>query len=150
VRVLPSTSGYCVVVVLPGGCNTTSDPAACGTARAGTFDPTKSKTWEGQGLYGLGAETNLGYGGVNGDFGLDSVGLGIVTNSNLTFPNQVVAGIVADDFYVGRFGLGTQPTNFTNFTNPHTSFFTSLKDRNNTPSYTWAYTAGARYRKFKY
>lgn len=145
VRVLPSTSGYNVIVPLPGACNTTSDYNGCVTARAGVFDPSGSKTWQDQGLFGVGMQANLGYGTVNGDFGLDKVGLGIVVNPNVTFADQVIGGIVADEFYVGLFGLGTQPTNFTDTSDPHTSFFTSLKTSNNTPSYTWSYTAGAQY-----
>lgn len=147
-RVLPSTSGYYTVAILPGACNTTANPTACDNARAGIFDPTLSKTWQGEGLFGLGMEANLGYASVNGDFGLDGVGFGVATNPNLTFANQVIAGIVSDEFYLGSFGLGTQPTNFTTFADPHPSFFTALKDANSTPSYTWSYTAGAPYRKF--
>jgi hypothetical protein len=113
------------------------------------FDPIKSETWQEEGLFTLGIQTNLGYGGVNGDFGLDVVGLGIAADTNLTFSNQVIGGIVADDFYIGYFGLGTQPTNFTNFTDPHSSFFSDLKESNNTPSYAWSYTAGAKYRTSK-
>ena len=146
VRVLPSTSGYNVIVALPGACNTTSNPSACISSRAGVFDPSKSTTWQGEGDFGLGIQTNLGYGSDNGDFGLDEVGLGIVSNPNLTFSSQVIGGIVTDDFYIGYFGLGTQPTNFTNFTDPHPSFFTALKENEQSPSFTWSYTAGAKYR----
>lgn len=147
-RVLPSTSGYYTTAVLPEACNTTSDPTFCDNSRAGIFDPTKSTTWKDQGLFGLGIENNLDYAAVNGDFGLDSIGFGISSNANLTFSNQVIAGIVTDEFFLGTFGLGTQPTNFTVFTDPHPSFFTSLQNSNSTPSYTWSYTAGAEYRKF--
>jgi len=150
VRVLPSTSGYNVIVPLPGACNTTSDYNACVTARAGVFDPTGSKTWQDEGLFGVGMQANLGYGDVNGDFGLDGVGLGIAVNPNLTYADQVIGGIVQDDFYIGLFGLGTQPTNFTDTSQPHESFFTALKNANQTPSYTWAYTAGAQYREFEF
>jgi hypothetical protein len=132
--------------VLPAGCNSTADYNGCVTSRAGVFDPTGSKTWQDEGDFGAGIDNNLGYSVVGGDFGLDKVGLGIVDNPNITFADQVIGGIVVDDFYVGLFGLGTQPTNFTTFADPHPSFFTSLKDSNNTPSYTWSYTAGAQYR----
>jgi hypothetical protein len=105
----------------------------------------------------MGIENNLGYSTVDGNFGLDSVGLGVTSDTNLTFPNQVIAEILepetdpalSNQFYLGTFGLGTQPTNFTTFTDPHPSFFTALKTANSIPSYTWSYTAGAQYRKFK-
>ncbi|KAH8597541.1 aspartic peptidase domain-containing protein [Bisporella sp. PMI_857] len=145
VRVLPSTSGYNVIVNLPGACNETSDYNGCVTARAGVFDPSGSKTWQEQGLFGVGMQANLGYGNVNGDFGLDKVGLSVVVNPNLTFAGQVIGGIVDEAFYVGLFGLGTQPTNFTDLSQPHTSFFTSLHDSGVIPSYTWSYSAGAKY-----
>lgn len=104
VRVHPSTSGYNVITVLPGGCNTTSDYKACTTARGGIFDPSGSKTWQDEGLFGVGMQANLGYNSVNGDFGLDKVGLGITENPNVTFANQVIGGVVTNDFYIGSFG----------------------------------------------
>jgi hypothetical protein len=112
------------------------------------FSPSDSKTWQGEGNFTLGIQANLGYGSDNGVFGLEVVGLGIATNPNVTFSSQVIGGIVADDFYVGYFGLGTQPTNFTDFTDPHPSFFTALKDNAQSPSLAWSYTAGAKYRTF--
>lgn len=148
VRVLPSTSGTFTTVIVPLGCNTTSNPSACDQARGGIFDPTKSKTWQDVGTYGLGMESNLGFANENGDFGIDSEGFTVATLPNLTYPNQIIAGTAANNYYLGTFGLGTQPTNFTVFSDPHPSFFTSLKNNNNTPSFTWSYTAGAPYRKF--
>ena len=91
-------------------------------------------------------QANLGW-DFAGDYGLDKVGLGIAVNPNVTFAGQVIGTILSNDSYIGLFGLGTQPTNFTDVSQPHTSFFTSLKETNNTPSYTWSYTAGAKYRK---
>jgi len=146
VRLLPSTQGYNTIAVLPGGCNDTTDYTGCVADRGGVFDPTGSKTWQDVGIYGAGMQANLGYEAVSVDFGIDKVGLGIVDNENLTFANQVVGGIVENDFYVGTFGLGTQPTNFSTFSEPHTSFFTTMWEKSIIPSYTWAYTAGAKYR----
>ncbi|KAH8817303.1 aspartic peptidase domain-containing protein [Xylogone sp. PMI_703] len=145
VRVLPATAGTFTTVVLPLGCNTTSNPIACAEARGKLFDPTQSKTWQDKGPFGLGVENNLGYSPVAGEFGIDSEGFTVATLPNLTYPNQIIAGIAVNDFYVGTFGLGTQPTNFSTFEDTHPSFFTSLRNNNNTPSYTWSYTAGAQY-----
>lgn len=61
---------------------------------------------------------------------------------------QVVAGI--DQNYwlsMGMFGLGQEPTNFTNLNNPHPSFLSTLKQRDIIPSLSWSYTAGAPYRE---
>jgi hypothetical protein len=137
VRLLPSTQGYNTIAVLPGGCNTTTDYTGCVTARAGIFNPAGSKTWQDVGKYGAGMQNNLGYEDVNAEFGLDGVGLGIIDDTNVTFASQVIGAIEANDFYVGTFGLGTQPTNFTTFSQPHTSFFTSLWENRRIPSYTW-------------
>lgn len=92
-------------------------------------------------------QTNLIGDTVGLEYGIDKVGLGIsAAVTNVSFTGQVVAGIIVDEFYLGTFGLGTQPTNFSVLTDSHTSFFTSLWEKNMIPSYTWAYTAGAEYR----
>lgn len=59
-----------------------------------------------------------------------------------------MTGIATNAYYMGMFGLGDQPTNITNLTNPHPSFLTTMKSSNLIPSLSWAYTAGAPYRKF--
>lgn len=48
----------------------------------------------------------------------------------------------------GIIGLNLQPMNFTSLGNtPTTSLITTLRDQSLIPSLTWAYTAGARYRR---
>ena len=68
--------------------------------------------------------------------------------------SQVVAGLETYDFYTGIFGLGDQPANFTHSSNTHNlsdtihpSFLETLKASGLIPSLSWAYTAGAPYRK---
>lgn len=50
------------------------------------------------------------------------------------------------DFFLGMFGLGPRPTNYTNSDNPQPSFLWSLKNQSLIPSLSWGYTAGAPYR----
>ena len=95
----------------------------------------------------MGLELNLGY-NRNSSFGMDSVALGL---SNATggpyLGSQVVADFQTNDYYIGLFGLGQQPTNFSTFDTPYPSFLTSLKSKGMIPSLSWGYTAGARYRQ---
>lgn len=55
-------------------------------------------------------------------------------------------GIATKDFYLGNFGLGPKPTNFTTFNNPQGSFLWSLRNQSLIPSLSWGYTAGNPYR----
>ena len=123
----------------PGGDNT-----PCAAARGLLFNPNTSTTWQNQGLFNLFVESNLNYTG-NGQYGLDTVGLGLTSTQGLSLDGQVVAGIVDNNFQYGILGLNNQPTNFSNFNNPIPSFFQSLKNKNLTPSLSWSYTAGNQY-----
>lgn len=142
-RVLVSTASQATWVVLPDGCQTLGcDPSS----RGGTFSINESKTWNGTG--NLGVELNLGYDYV-GAYGLDTVALGFSSfNGGPLLDSQVVVGIETNAYFVGMFGLGPQPTNFTDFSEPHPSFLSTLKSENLIPSLSWGYTAGARYRKY--
>ena len=100
-------------------------------------------------------ELNLGYNDP-ASYGLDTVALG--DNSFTEAPTinaQVVAGLETYDFYTGIFGLGHQPANFTNSSDnenlsgniKYPSFLETFKASGMIPSLSWAYTAGAPYRK---
>ena len=148
-RVLPSTAGQATFVVGPLGCPATQ-PANCTQTRGGTFDSSKSKSWKSIGNYTLGLEQNLGY-NETATYGFDALALGLsdATGSS-TLQTQVIADIETDDYYMGIFGLGHQPYNFTNFQDPHPSFLTTMRSKNWIPSLSWAYTAGAQYRKLQH
>ena len=68
---------------------------------------------------------------------------------------KVVAGLETYDFYTGMLGLGNQPGYFEASPNSGTSsgdiqypsFLETLKASSLIPSLSWAYTAGAPYRK---
>ena len=140
-----STAGQATWVVLPGGCQ---DPSCDPSSRGGVFNINESNTWNGTGNYSLGAELNFNY-DFTGAYGLDTVALGF--GSSIGGPlldSQVLVGIETTFYYVGMFGLGNQPTYFTDFSEPHPSFLSTLKSKNLIPSLSWSYTAGAQYREY--
>ena len=61
--------------------------------------------------------------------------------------SQVVSAFATNDYYLGVFGLGHQATNISNFTDPQPTFLAVMKEKSLIPSLSWAYTAGAPYRK---
>ena len=145
-RVLPSTAGQATFVVSPLGCPAT-EPANCTQTRGGTFDKSKSKSWKSIGNYTLGLEQNLGY-NETATYGFDALALGLSDAiGSSTLQSQVIADIETNDYYMGIFGLGHQPYNFTNFQDPQPSFLTTMRNKNLIPSLSWAYTAGAKYRE---
>lgn len=96
----------------------------------------------------MGIELNLDLSDI-GTYGLDTVALGFGGSiGGPSLDSQVVVGIETYSYYVGMFGLGPQPTNFTDFSDPHPSFLSTLKSKNLIPSLSWGYTAGASYREY--
>jgi hypothetical protein len=150
-RFLPSTAGQEVFVPLPEGC-TSGDPQDCAASRGvypfrgqqTGFRYNESTTWRQIGVYDLYLERNLGYNG-NGLYGFDTIGL--MVDGNATFQDLVVAGIATKDFYLGIFGLGPKPSNFSDFDTPQPSLIQTMKDQKRIPSISFGYTAGASYRK---
>ncbi|KAL8731577.1 MAG: hypothetical protein Q9181_004242 [Wetmoreana brouardii] len=143
VRVLISTAGQATWVVSNLGCPQDVSPT-CRKTRGELFNRGGSSTWNELGNYSLGLELNL-FPSDNATYGLDTVALDITGNT--TLENQTVAAISGSEYLLGTFGLGQQPTNLTNFTDPHPSFLTSLHDQHLIPSLSWSYTAGAKYPK---
>ena len=132
-----------------GGC-LSGDPSSCPQSRGGLVNVNASSTWQDQGIYGLGVEVNLpdyinNYD--NGNYALESLGLGLPGSGGVTLDGQVVAALATKDFYLGYLGVTSRPTNFTTFDNPHTSFLSSLKERGHIPSLTFGYSAGNQYRE---
>lgn len=152
-RILPSTSGQETWVLHPQGC-TQDDPVDCPYQR-GTlpfqgvnstgFRSNESSTWQDIGLYTLDAqEAQLGYGG-NGLYGFDTVSLSNDSNP-LSLGKQVVASIADKSYYLGEFGIGPKPINFTTFADPIPNFLATLVNQSKIPSLSFGYTAGASYR----
>lgn len=148
-RIFPATNAQETWIPMPEGCSST-DPPDCGARRgvelfqnekSNGFQTNKSSTWTLIGLYDLAIEDKLGFSGV-ARYGFDTVGLG---ESNPWLAEQLVGGVATKDFYLGIFGLGPKPAEFTG--SPIPSYMKTLKDRNLIPSLSFGYTAGAYYRK---
>ncbi|KAL8936224.1 MAG: hypothetical protein Q9216_005051 [Gyalolechia sp. 2 TL-2023] len=145
VRVLISTAGYATWVISSLGCPPDFGPS-CSEFRGGVFDYNNSESWVQKGFFDLNLETNL-YPSDDATFGLDQVGLGFTNaTGGPLLENQVVAALSGPQYVLGTFGLGQQPTNLSDFTEPHPSFLTNLYTKNLIPSLSWSYTAGAKYR----
>lgn len=146
-RLLPSNSGNAIWPVLPQGC-TASDPRNCDDLRGALFLPNSSSTWINIGFYGLvlTEEVGLGYSG-NSQFGYDNVTLGWFEGGLPTLSRQVIEGFAVQNFFIGSFGLSPHAVNISTLDDPKPSFLGALAQQNDTPSTSWAYTAGAYYRQ---
>lgn len=146
VRVLISTAGQATWVVSDQGC-LPNDFKACEKDRGGLFNSSLSQTWNKLGFYSLGLETNLGPSD-DAIIGLETVGLDFSNAAGAPLlSDQILATLSGNQYPLGVFGLGRQPTHLNNFTNSHPSFLTTLHGQHYIPSLSWSYTAGARYRK---
>lgn len=157
-QVLPSTLSSEIWLPIPEGCtwipsNVLPDCGASrgveakdGPERLG-FLSNMSTTWSQIGLEYLGSEQNLyGSSGQAGLYGLDTVSFG-ANQSGYNLPEQVIAGIATQDFWLGSFGLGANPSQFGTVGQNVSSLLLSMKSANYTPSISFGYTAGASYRE---
>ena len=152
VRVLISSSGSALWVVLPEGC-ISNDPSDCPKDRGFTFYQNESSTWIDKGLFSLilTAEESLGaYEDDNSDIGIDNITLGWQGSQGPSLSQQLVAGIATKDFYLGLLGLTNRPYNVSSFNNEFSSPLVALKNTSQIPSLSWSYTAGASYRDNAY
>ena len=158
-RVLPSTAGSETFIPLSGGCLKT-DPPTCQNSRgvedvngfpSTGFDVSQSTTWKEIGIFTLELDTQLGY-NATGLIGADSVSLGTPQQSKafgepLALEGQTVAGILSRKWLLGLLGLNTRPARFSTERPLVPSLLQSLRDRRLIPSLSYAYTAGASYRR---
>lgn len=151
-RVLPATNGDETWVPIPLGCTNASipnTPSNCGALRGANpfqvnpsqgFNVNASSSWQSNGIFNLIREENLGI-SENGEYGFDTVTIGD-SPSAPTLPHQVVAGIATSEFWLGSFGLGPKPANFSAII---PSFMANLASQKVIPSLSFGYTAGAKY-----
>ena len=133
-----STASQETWVVGTGGCDGTTQ---CVDKRGGVFQSNKSSTWADQGPFVLGLDPQLGFSG-NAIYGFDNISL----SDSISVPSQLVGVINTTDYWLGFFGLGVQPTNFSSVDKP--TFLDSMVETMSLiPSHSYGYTAGAYYRE---
>lgn len=123
----------------------------CSDARGGVFDTEEgSRTWQNKSgvnsVFRLSAESNLQY-DIQALYGFDTVQIGSPGKSNATVDQQVVAGILTPDFYLGSLGLHSRDVVFQADHLGQPSFISHLKTDKLIPSSSYGFTAGASYRK---
>jgi hypothetical protein len=157
-RVFISTSGSATLVPQKADWCTVPNENDCAKARgiqiyqakeSQGFQTSAADPWKPEGVYSLNLESNLEYGNDtthNGNYGYAVVGLGASSPDTPQLLSQIVAGITTIDYPIGYFGLSTVPINFGQ--EGIDTFMTVFSQGNSTiPSKSYAYTAGAHYRK---
>lgn len=124
---------------------------SCGSSRgaypfAQRFSPgfqhNQSSTWETVGLYQLGLEADLGFGG-NGLNGFDTVRL-----ENIKMDHFPVTAYASPKLWIGQLGLSPSPLKFSDSINSP-SLLSGLKDGGHIPSLSYGFHVGASYRYTK-
>ncbi|RDW69642.1 hypothetical protein BP6252_08662 [Coleophoma cylindrospora] len=134
---LVSTASAETWIIGEGGCDGT---ALCSSMRGGLFNESQSSTWKGEGFYELGLDQALGFGGY-GDYGMDTLTFG---TTGVTLSDSIVSSVNTTEYWLGFFGLGIVPGNFSTFT--AISAISGLVETEGAiPSHSYGYTAGASY-----
>lgn len=155
-RVIPSTKAGVTYVIAPEGCLAGVDPANCpqlrgidifNSAQNIGFQTNASSTWSAIGQFEVDLEQTLNYTG-RAMFGTDLVSLGPAADrsSSLSLTGSVVAAIADPDYYLGMIGLGQVKSSFNSESQPIDSTLYQLRNSKKIPSFSYAYTAGAKYR----
>ncbi|OAP65739.1 hypothetical protein AYL99_01711 [Fonsecaea erecta] len=136
--VFPSTLSQETWVVGPAGCDGTS---ICENKRGGLFSANESSSFKVRGFYELNFDPQLGGSGY-GYYGLDTLSL----NDAISVPDQIVSVVNSTDYWVGTLGLGVQQTRFSGSEAISPLLSSLIQKRNDIPSRSYGYTAGAVYR----
>lgn len=138
VDLLASTASRETIVIGAAGCDESDQQ--CITERGLLFDSKKSTSWEDQGGFPLGLDTQLGFDG-DGVYGFDSIAF----NDYISVPSQIIGTLNDTGYWLGYFGLYVPPSNFTSVDKP--SFLDSMvHNQSLIPSHSYGFTSGAHYR----
>ena len=107
------------------------------------FVGNQSSSWIGKGIHWIGTEVFLNQ-TAQGQYGLDSVGLGADADTGLTADGIAVVGVPTKPFFLGT--LGMRPTNSSGPDDSTPSFLMQLWKQKRVPSLSYGYTAGALYK----
>ncbi|PQE13751.1 eukaryotic aspartyl protease protein [Rutstroemia sp. NJR-2017a BVV2] len=116
--------------------------SVCATSRGHIVDPSKSSTWQPEGAFDLSLDPQLGFEGY-AEYGLDRINFG---TSNVSAPSIIVGSINTTEYWLGVFGLGIIPGNFTQNT-VLSPISVLVETANAIPSHSYGYTAGAKYQQ---
>jgi hypothetical protein len=78
------------------------------------------------------------------EYGLDDLTFG---TTGVILQNAIIGSINTTEYWVGMFGLGIVPGNFTNVT-PLSAISALVEKDAVIPSHSYGFTAGAKYREF--
>jgi len=141
---MASTAGAFTWTIQDGGCpyGFVDD---CINSRGYLFQTNKSLTWVDNSKWNFNFENNLDMDTTSAS-GFDTVALDWPGSGvNASVEHSTVFSYAGSTYWLGGFGLNPQPTNFSTFNDPQPSFMQQLKDRNQTPSLAYGYTAGNQY-----
>jgi hypothetical protein len=113
----------------------------CRSDRGFFFDPNKSLTWQHEGRFELGLDTQLGFTG-DAIYGLDVLELG---TTGVSLKNAIVGSINTTEYWLGFLGLSNIAGDFTGIVVP--SLISGLAEDGSIPSQSYGFTAGAKYRQ---
>lgn len=148
-EVLISTAGNQNVVIGSHGCDGLTD-TNCEASRGGVFYSGNSSTFQSNTAdldtqsYDLTLESYMGNTS-KANMGFDDITIGWIGGDGPAINNQTIAIINSTDFWLGSFGL--RPLNSTFNGESVESCLQQLVNQSLIPSSSWAYTAGAYYRR---
>lgn len=149
-NVLPSTSHGEVWIPVTEGCSWLPSTIDCGKLRGiGSFQGAQSlgfqdnssTTWDPIGIYELSVGSDLFNTSESGLYGLDTVSF----DNNVSIPEQIIAGIATQDFWLGSMGLNQQSSDFPVLNENASSLLDKMKAQNHTPSVSFSLAVGASY-----
>ena len=82
-----------------------------------------------------------------GEYGFDTIAIGVPAHGNVSLDQQPIAGIATKDFLLGNLGLASRPLKFASDGAQISGLMSNLKSKNLIPSLSYGFTAGASYRK---
>ena len=121
-----------------------ASPSAANPLNARGFIANASTSWSDQGRHWIDTEVPI-YQPDQAEYGVDAVGIGPDASTGLTLDKSIVAGVAAQQVYVGQIGL--QPSNSSGPNRALQSFMTQLGSQKKIPSSSFGYSAGSLYQQ---
>jgi hypothetical protein len=159
-QVLPASSLSITLVVVGEGCPPDALPTTdCSRLRGNIFDPRNSSTWKDitpadgseYAIVNLPTEGDFLPEQINAEPGVDLLNLDwrgdISPENQLPLGGQFIAGYATSSPFLGSLGLSGFQSYPVSKSDPQNSTLQALGNRSTISTLTWAYTAGASYKK---